>query len=179
MSLPPPCPIRRLSALIAPEQDGHVCSSGFVVLQPVVVPAEVLLTYLRLPPVCELLDLHTSASLYPAISEADLLAMPIPRIDAETQSQVEANVRAAQASRQRAAQLLDAARRAVEIAIEESEAAALAWMDKTITDLNEPVADTPAPCDHRLIPESHHDPQTTPTPGTPSEDLARNAPGRG
>ena len=61
-------PVRRLSALISPEQDGFICSSGFVVLVPTDIPAEVLLTYLRLPVVCELMDLHTSASLYPAIS---------------------------------------------------------------------------------------------------------------
>jgi hypothetical protein len=121
-------PIRRLSALIAPEQDGHVCSSGFVVLQPASIPAEVLLTYLRLPPVCELLDLHTSAILYPAISEPDLLAIPVPRIDTATQAQVVASVGAAQASRRRAAQFLDAARRAVEIAIEQSEAAARVYL---------------------------------------------------
>lgn len=121
-------PIRRLSALIAPEQDGHVCSSGFVVLQPVAVPAEVLLTYLRLPPVCELLDLHTSASLYPAISEQDLLAFPIPRIDEAAQAQVVASVQTAQSNRRRAAELLAAARCAVEIAIEENEAAALAYL---------------------------------------------------
>ncbi|KVW97081.1 hypothetical protein [Thiobacillus denitrificans] len=123
-------PIRRLSALIAPEQDGHVCSSGFVVLQPASIPAEVLLTYLRLPPVCELLDLHTSASLYPAISELDLLAMPMPRIDAATQTKVVANVRAAQASRRRAAELLEAAKRAVEIAIESDEASALEFLNR-------------------------------------------------
>ncbi|KZC17226.1 hypothetical protein RHOFW104R8_12250 [Rhodanobacter sp. FW104-R8] len=75
-------PIRRLSALIAPEQDGSVCSSGFVVLEPETVAPEVLLAYLRLLPVCELMDLHTSASLYPAIAEADLLALPFPRIEA-------------------------------------------------------------------------------------------------
>jgi len=85
----------------------------------------VLLAYLRLPPVCELMDLHTSASLYPAIAEANLLALPFPRIDASVQTRIVANVRAAQASRQRAADLLDAAKRAVEIAIEDSEAAAL------------------------------------------------------
>jgi len=125
-------PLRRLSALVAPEQDGHVCSSGFVVLHPVAVPAEVLLTYLRLPPVCELLDLHTSASLYPAISEADLLAFPIPQIDAATQDRVVENVRAAQASRRRAAELLEAARRAVEIAIEDTEDAAVAYLDAQV-----------------------------------------------
>jgi hypothetical protein len=122
-------PIRRLSALIAPEQNGFVCSSGFVVLQPEKIAPEVLLTYLRLKPVCELMDLHTSASLYPAISEQDLLALPIPRIDQETQRAVSAAVQAAQQSRQRATQLLDAAKRAVEIAIEDSEAAALAYLE--------------------------------------------------
>lgn len=123
-------PIRRLSALITPEQDGNVCSSGFVVLEPKAVPPEVLLAYLRLPPVCELMDLHTSASLYPAIAEADLLALPFPRLDADTQARVVANVRTAQASRQRAADLLDTAKRAVEIAIEDSEAAALTYLQK-------------------------------------------------
>lgn len=121
-------PIRRLSALVAPEQDGSVCSSGFVVLEPKTVAPEVLLAYLRLPPVCELMDLHTSASLYPAISEADLLALPFPHIDQSVQTQVIAHVRTAQANRQRAADLLDDAKHAVEIAIEVSEAAALAWL---------------------------------------------------
>ena len=126
-------PIRRLSALIAPEQDGHVCSSGFVVLQSTTIPPEVLLTYLRLPPVCELLDLHTSASLYPAISEVDLLGMPIPHIGTTTQTQIVESVRAAQASHRRAAELLEAAKRAVEIAIESGEASALEFLNKEMT----------------------------------------------
>jgi type I restriction enzyme, S subunit len=121
-------PIRRLSALIAPEQDGFVCSSGFVVLQPKKVAPEVLLTYLRLPVVCELMDLHTSASLYPAISEQDLLSLPMPLIDATTSDAICAAVKSSQAGRQRAAELLEAAKRAVEIAIEDSEAAALAYL---------------------------------------------------
>jgi len=58
----------------------HVCSSGFVVLNPKAIAPEVLLTYLRLPIVCELMDLHTSASLYPTISERDILKLPIPKI---------------------------------------------------------------------------------------------------
>jgi hypothetical protein len=118
-------PIRRLSALITPDQDGDVCSSGFVVLQPQHVAPEVLLTYLRLPPICELLDLHTSASLYPAISEQDLMDIPFPNIKARTVEKIVDGVRAAQAMRQQATQLLEAATRAVEFAIEDSEAAAL------------------------------------------------------
>lgn len=121
-------PIRRLSALIAPEQDGAVCSSGFVVLQPTSISSEVLLTYLRLPLVCELMDLHTSATMYPAISEADLLALPIPAIAPVAQQQITQAVRQSFAARQQATRLLDAARRAVEIAIEDSEATALAYL---------------------------------------------------
>lgn len=121
-------PIRKLSALIAQEQDGNVCSSGFVVLDPQKICGEVLLTYLRLPLVCELMDLHTSATMYPAISEADLLALPIPAIDTKTQHAVQQSVRDAANSRAKANNLLNAAKRAVEIAIEDSEASALTYL---------------------------------------------------
>ena len=121
-------PIRRLSAVIAPEQSGFVCSSGFVVLRPRSIAPEVLLTYLRLPPICELMNLHTSASLYPAISEGDLLGLPIPRIEPHVQDAIVAAVQRAQTSRHRVALLLDAAKRAVEIAVEDSETAAVAWL---------------------------------------------------
>lgn len=126
-------PIRRLSALIAPDQEGAVCSSGFVVLQPQGISGEVLLTYLRLPLVCELMDLHTSATMYPAISEADLLALPFPVISHAVQAQVQAAVRQATQGRQHANQLLTAAKRAVEIAIEDSELAALGYLDGAST----------------------------------------------
>ncbi len=121
-------PIRRLSAIIAPEQDGHVCSSGFVVLEPKAIAPEVLLTYLRLPVICELMDLHTSASLYPAISERDLLQLPVPQIPDPAAEEIIHHIRQAHQSRQQAQSLLESAKRAVEVAIEEGEAAALAWL---------------------------------------------------
>lgn len=123
-------PIRRLSALISPEQDGFVCSSGFVVLQPLEVPAEVLMTYLRLPPICELMDLHTSASLYPAISEADLLALPFHPIDHMAETSIVQAVKSAHSARRQARTLLEAAKQAVEIAIEQSEAEAMHYLEQ-------------------------------------------------
>lgn len=69
-------PIRRLSALITEDQDGFVCSSGFAVLKPQRVPGEVLLTFLKLPIIGELLDLHTTASMYPAIAVETLIQVP-------------------------------------------------------------------------------------------------------
>ncbi|HTJ79833.1 MAG TPA: hypothetical protein VL357_12630 [Rariglobus sp.] len=123
-------PNRRLSALITPEQNGYVASSGFVVLQPQAVSAEVLLTYLRLPPVCEVMDLHTSASLYPTISETDLLKLPFPKLDQKTCDKVTAAVRAAHTARREAQELLARAQRAVEVAIEQGEPAALKFLAK-------------------------------------------------
>jgi hypothetical protein len=121
-------PNRRLTALIVSEQDGCVASSGFVVLQPKTVPPEVLLTYLRLPLFCELMDLHTSASLYPAISERDLLSLPFPNISQNASDKIVAAVRSAHVTRKRAQELLEQAKRAIEIAIEDSEAAAIKYL---------------------------------------------------
>lgn len=121
-------PNRRLSALVTPEQDGCVASSGFVVLQPKRVAPEVLLTYLRLPVFCELMDLHTSASLYPAISDRDLLALPFPKIAPRVSEEIIAAVRSAHDARWQAQAFLSRAQRAVEIAIEEDEASALRFL---------------------------------------------------
>lgn len=123
-------PIRRLSAQITPEQEGFVCSSGFVVVTPRDIAPEVLLTYLRLPVICELLDLFASASMYPAITDADIFNLPLPNIPDAVADQVTQNVIAAKAAKARAASMLEAAKRAVEIAIEDEEPAAIAYLDQ-------------------------------------------------
>lgn len=123
-------PIRRLSAQITPEQEGFVCSSGFVVVTPRDIAPEVLLTYLRLPVICELLDLFASASMYPAITDADIFNLPLPDIPDAVADQVTQNVIAAKAAKARAASMLEAAKRAVEIAIEDGEPAAMAYLDR-------------------------------------------------
>lgn len=118
-------PNRRLSAIVAAEQDGCIASSGFVVLQPKHVAPEVLLTYLRLPHFCELMDLHTSASLYPTISDKDLLSLPFPKVAPEVSQTIVEAVRAAHQMRRRAKTLLELAKRAVETAIEQGEDAGM------------------------------------------------------
>lgn len=74
------------------------------------------------------MDLHTSASLYPTISETDLLKLPFPALDQRTCDTVTAAVRAAHAARREAQALLALAQRAVEVAIEQGEPAALALL---------------------------------------------------
>lgn len=123
-------PIRRLSAQIAPEQDGYVASSGFVVIDPQQIAPELLLTFLRLPVICELLDLYASASMYPAVTEAHFLGLPFPEIAPDIEAKVIANVREAREGKQDAAHLLEAAKKAVEIAIEDGEDAAMTFLDQ-------------------------------------------------
>lgn len=81
-------PIRRLSAMITDDQDGSVCSSGFAVLSPQGIAPELLLVYLRLPLVCELLDIHTTASMYPAIATEVLMKLPVALPDRATAQQI-------------------------------------------------------------------------------------------
>jgi hypothetical protein len=121
-------PIRRLTAQIGSEQDGYVCSSGFVVVQPHDISPEVLLTFLRLPVICELLDLYASASMYPAITDEDIFNLPLPHISDEMTEQVTQNVNEAKEAKAGAAKILEAAKKAVDIAIEHGESAALAYL---------------------------------------------------
>jgi len=110
-------PIRRLSAIILPEQENFVCSSGFAVLRPRDIEPELLLTYLRLPLVAELLDLHTTASMYPAISTADLLSIPFSLPDAEICADIVAKIRDSFTARADSLRLLADAKNTVEAAI--------------------------------------------------------------
>lgn len=118
-------PIRRLSALIRHDQSGCVASSGFAVLTPKTgkegIEPEVLLAYLRLPIICQLLDLNTTASMYPAISTERLMAIPLLLPDAKVRRAVVTKVREAMAARNEAARLLEEAKRAVEEMIGGSE----------------------------------------------------------
>ena len=121
-------PIRCLTGLIEPEQAENICSSGFAVLTPKGIPGELLFAYLRLPVICELMDLHTTASMYPAISTTDLMRLPFLLPDDATIKKVKQQITAARAARREAHALLEKAKQAVEVAIEYSEGKGLALL---------------------------------------------------
>lgn len=123
-------PIRCLTGLIEPEQAGNICSSGFAVLTPKGIPGELLFAYLRLPVICELMDLHTTASMYPAISTTDLMRLPFLLPDDVTIKKVKQQITAARAARREAHALLEQAKQAVELAIEDSERSALKLIEE-------------------------------------------------
>jgi restriction endonuclease S subunit len=107
-------PIRRLTALIEPEQHGFVCSSGFAVLEPLDIAPELLTVYLRLPIVSEVLDLHTTATMYPAIATDVLLKIPISQPSKKVAKEIVNKVQQSRQAREQAKQLLEDAKRQVE-----------------------------------------------------------------
>jgi type I restriction enzyme M protein len=137
-------PIRRLSALIEPEQNNYICSSGFAVLDPIKIESEVLLIYLRSPIVCEILDLHTTASMYPSISTEDLLSIPITLPKEPTRQKIAVKVRESRKAQEQSKQLLEIAKTGVERATlavsakqhETDEATATTWINEQLKLLN-------------------------------------------
>jgi hypothetical protein len=111
-------PIRRLSAMINEDQNGCVCSSGFAVLTPKGgssgIEPEVLLTYLRLPVICEILDLYTTASMYPSIPVQRLMKIPIIVPERAVRKRIAAKVQEGIVLRRHAARLLEEAIKTVE-----------------------------------------------------------------
>ena len=68
--------------------------------------------------------------MYPAINDTHIFGLPIPKIDTTIEAQVVGNIHDAKAAKMRTAQLLESAKRTVEIAIENGEAAAMAYLNQ-------------------------------------------------
>lgn len=102
-------PIRRLTALIDADQDGEVCSSGFVVLKPVKISPEILFAYLRQTELCRVMNMYTTASMYPAISVENILELPFFLPNKRQVAAIEGYVRDARSKRKAAAQLVSKA----------------------------------------------------------------------
>lgn len=108
-----------------------VGSSEFIVLRPkgTAISPETLMIFLRSTPVQTILKWCQDGSQHPRFSERDLLAIPVPDAIAQASAGITEIVQDGFAARHRARLLLDAAKRAVEIAIEDGEPAAMAYLD--------------------------------------------------
>jgi len=93
---------------------------------------DVRICCLRSPIVCEILDLHATASIYPAISTEALwnigIALPKESIPRQTTKKIRESRKAWEQSKQ----LLQIAKTGVEQAIETDEATATAWMNQQL-----------------------------------------------
>lgn len=122
--------LKEIAVVQTDGKEPMVCSTEFIVLRPKTgaIPVEALLVYLRSTLPQLIFKWSQDGSNHPRFDEKELLNLHVPDIVATISQELSDSVKAATRARQRATELLAAAKRAVEIAIEDSEAAALAYL---------------------------------------------------
>lgn len=115
------------------EDDNLLVSGAFTVLREKgTYKKEVLQVLLRLPFYRDWLLRYNVGTSYPVIKDNDVLNMPIPLFDKETQNDIAQKVKESSDMRNQSKQLLEYAKQAVEMAIEQGEDVALAWLKDKI-----------------------------------------------
>ena len=116
-------------ALITDEYHNALCSTGFHVVQSDVLNSKVLLVLLKSIVGQLQLKKGCSGTILTAINKEEFNKIAVPKIKAEKQAEIEQKVLESFNGRKHAKNLLEHARRAVEIAIEQDEQAAIEWLD--------------------------------------------------
>ena len=111
------------------EDDDLLVSGAFTVLRERgTYKKEVLQVLLRLPLYRDWLLRYNVGTSYPVIKDDDVLNMPIPLFEDAVQKEISAKVQESFALRKQSKQLLEFAKQAVEMAIEQGEDVALEWL---------------------------------------------------
>lgn len=116
-------------ALVTEEYNNALCSNGFYVLASDKVSSEALLVLFKSEPIQALLKQQCSGTILTAFSKEGLQSIPLPDIDDAVQQAVTEKVQCSFALRKQAKKLFAAVARAVEIAIEDGEEAAIEYLD--------------------------------------------------
>ena len=116
-------------ALITEEYDNALCSTGFYVIQSDVINSKVLLVLLKSIVGQLQLKKGCSGTILTAINKDEFSKIAVPKIKEEKQSEIEQKVDESFNLRKHAKDLLEHAKRAVEIAIEQDEQAAIDWLE--------------------------------------------------
>lgn len=109
-------------------RDRGVCSSAFVVLNAPSPAREFLQVYLRSIVGRTLLEQSCKGTSYPTMDDTDVKALPVPSIPTQTQERISEMVNQSGLARREANALLEKAKRAVEMAIEENEERAIEFI---------------------------------------------------
>lgn len=111
------------------EEDNLLVSGAFTVLRERgAYKKEVLQVLLRTPLYRDWLLRYNVGTSYPVIKDDDVLNMPIPLFEDKIQTEIVAKVQESFALRHKSKQLLEYAKQAVEMAIEQGEDVALEWL---------------------------------------------------
>lgn len=111
------------------EENNRLVSGAFTVLRQIAgYPKEILQLLLRTNMYRDWLLKYNVGTSYPVIKDNDILNMPIPIFDVVVIKNAVDKVRESRCLRHRSEELLEYAKRAVEVAIEEGEEKAMEWL---------------------------------------------------
>ena len=128
-------PYRGAITLIDFDQENLIVSGAFTVLREKrnsQFSNEVLKVLLRTSMYKEWLLKFNVGTSYPVIKDEDVLELPIPIISKQTQKIITNKIQQSQILKKQSEHLLEVAKRAVEIAIEENEEVAMAYINKNV-----------------------------------------------
>lgn len=115
-------------ALITEEYDNALCSTGFHVVQSDVLNSETLLVLLKSSIGQLQLKKGCSGTILTAINKEELSKIAVPKIRTEKQTEIQQKIIESFSLRYQAKHLLEHAKTAVEIAIEQDEQTAIDWL---------------------------------------------------
>ena len=117
-------------AIVSEKFDGALCSTGFYVLRSEEINCETLLVLMKSTPIQALLKQGCSGTILTAINTDAFLNLPIPLVDSNTQQKIASQIQESFKLKIESERLLEVAKRAVEIAIEENEQAGLEYIER-------------------------------------------------
>ena len=115
-------------ALITPEFNNAICSTGFYVVSSEKYNSETLLILFKSEMVQAMLKKRCSGTILTTISKEEFENMPLPEVPELVQKKIASKVKKSFCLREESKHLLDLAVRTVEIAIETNEDEALLWL---------------------------------------------------
>ena len=108
-------------ALVTNEFDNSLCSTGFYVLDSKKINSETLLVLFKNKVFQQILKQNCSGTILTAINKDEFSNIVIPIIDTSIQTHIEEKIKKSFELKEKSKQLLDLAKRAVEVAIEKNE----------------------------------------------------------
>ncbi|MFI3168662.1 MAG: hypothetical protein R3Y06_01785 [Faecalibacterium sp.] len=112
-------------AIIDATHDEALCSTGFYVLDSDIMNSETLLVLFKSDYIQLLLKKRCSGTILSAINKDEFLSMPVPFIDDGVQKKIAVNIKESFALRSKSEELLELAKTAIEVAIEQGEDVAI------------------------------------------------------
>ena len=119
-------------ALITPEFDNAICSTGFYVVSSNKYNSETLLLLFKSEAVQAMLKKRCSGTILTAISKDEFEKMPLPEVEDSVQKDIAAIIQESFSLRDDSKKLLDFAVKTVEMAIEYDENTALEWLESRV-----------------------------------------------